>query len=145
MGDVHVLTAPGDTASWVFHVDPGFYAVGVSWDPTAAFGTPGTARYTITSGANTAGPFDLSQAMPVGALGSTAIMDGTHFLLLSEGFEVPALVTNVDNLEDRAGDVHEWLAYTLIALVTLHAGAAVKHHFIDRDDTLKRMLGRSSS
>lgn len=35
---------------------------------------------------------------------------------------------------------HEWAAYALIALAGLHALAALWHHFIRRDDTLRRML-----
>mgnify|MGYP000870905760 CR=1 FL=1 len=31
----------------------------------------------------------------------------------------------------------------LVALAGLHALAALKHHFIDRDDTLRRMLGKA--
>lgn len=58
-------------------------------------------------------------------------------------FDVPSLVEGVDNLEDRAGEVHAWLADSLMVLVILHALAALKHHFIDRDNTLKRMLGVS--
>lgn len=37
-------------------------------------------------------------------------------------------------------DVHETLNYTLLGLVVLHVAAALKHHFIDRDATLRRML-----
>lgn len=37
-------------------------------------------------------------------------------------------------------DVHRWLAYALIGLLALHAGAAVHHHLRPRDDTLRRML-----
>jgi len=36
--------------------------------------------------------------------------------------------------------VHYWLDMTMAALVLGHAGAALKHHFIDRDNVLKRML-----
>lgn len=42
--------------------------------------------------------------------------------------------------EDTAGFVHRWLAYGLMAMVVLHALAAIKHHFINKDSTLKRML-----
>lgn len=35
--------------------------------------------------------------------------------------------------------VHAVLAYTLLALVVLHVGAALKHHFVDRDGLLARM------
>lgn len=38
--------------------------------------------------------------------------------------------------------VHLWLGYVLVALVVIHMAAALKHHFIDKDRTLTRMLGR---
>lgn len=38
--------------------------------------------------------------------------------------------------------VHFWLSMGMAALVFAHAGAALKHHFLDRDDILKRMLPR---
>lgn len=37
-------------------------------------------------------------------------------------------------------EVHEALNYTFAALVMLHGAAALKHHFIDRDEVLRRML-----
>jgi cytochrome b561 len=55
-------------------------------------------------------------------------------------FEVPAIITAFEKQEDIAGLIHEWVAYGLIALVTLHVAGALKHHFIDKDSTLKRML-----
>lgn len=38
-----------------------------------------------------------------------------------------------------AEDYHGWLVYALFALVALHALAALWHHFIRRDDVLRRM------
>lgn len=35
---------------------------------------------------------------------------------------------------------HRVMGYALVALVVLHIGAALKHHVIDRDDVLARML-----
>ncbi len=62
-------------------------------------------------------------------------------------FSVPALITGDDlgikNLEDKVGEIHEIIAYILIAFASLHALAALKHHFIDKDSTLLRMLGKS--
>ena len=55
-------------------------------------------------------------------------------------FEVPAWLTPFEDQADVAGDIHEWLAYALIGLVSLHAAAAVKHHFVEKDNTLKRMI-----
>jgi cytochrome b561 len=57
-------------------------------------------------------------------------------------FTVPALLPAFKDMEDAAGDVHFVLAVSLIGLVALHGLAALKHHFIDRDSTLMRMLGR---
>ena len=54
--------------------------------------------------------------------------------------DVPALGSFVDNQEDIAGDIHFYLAWTLIITIVLHALAALKHHFINRDRTLVRML-----
>ncbi len=69
---------------------------------------------------------------------STAKGKGIEFFTF---FEVPALLPEIE--EERAdliGDVHEVLAIILALLVALHAVAALKHHFIDKDKTLKRML-----
>ena len=61
-------------------------------------------------------------------------------------FGIPALVTGIDNLEDIAGDFHWWMALVLLGLAALHAIAALKHHLLDRDDTLKRMtLGSTTA
>lgn len=56
-------------------------------------------------------------------------------------FDVPALFSGAAQQADLAGDIHLWLAWSLVVLSALHALAALKHHFIDRDVTLKRMLG----
>ena len=56
-------------------------------------------------------------------------------------FEIPATLYGFEHQEDIAGRVHEWLANGVIALAVLHSLAALKHHFIDRDPTLRRMLG----
>jgi cytochrome b561 len=37
-------------------------------------------------------------------------------------------------------DVHFWGAMSLLGLVTIHIGAALKHHFIDKDAVLYGML-----
>lgn len=55
-------------------------------------------------------------------------------------FTLPALDWQFELQADRAGLMHKYLAWSLIGLVVLHSGAALKHHFIDQDRTLKRML-----
>lgn len=54
--------------------------------------------------------------------------------------DMPALPWALEQQEDIAGDAHYVLAWGLIGLTTLHALAALKHHFVDKDNTLKRML-----
>ncbi|TRX72981.1 cytochrome b [Pseudomonas mangiferae] len=58
-------------------------------------------------------------------------------------FEVPATVTGLPHQEDVAGKIHLYLAWTLVVLSAIHALAALKHHFVDRDATLVRMFGRT--
>lgn len=55
---------------------------------------------------------------------------------------IPAIGLAIDNQEDIAGLIHKWLAYVLIGLALLHALAALKHHFIDKDNTLNRIIGK---
>ena len=42
--------------------------------------------------------------------------------------------------EAPAAAIHEYLAWAIIVFVALHAGAALKHHVVDGDNTLKRMI-----
>jgi cytochrome b561 len=53
---------------------------------------------------------------------------------------LPDFVPVDKGLADVLVDVHAVLAYTLAALVALHAGAALQHHFLLKDDVLTRML-----
>lgn len=57
-------------------------------------------------------------------------------------FQIPALISSIERQEDIAGAFHLVLAITTLVLVGLHALAALKHHFFDKDRTLLRMLGR---
>ncbi len=56
-------------------------------------------------------------------------------------FSLPAIPALMENQEDFFGEVHEVLAWGLMALAALHAVAAFKHHLIEKNRTLKRMLG----
>lgn len=53
---------------------------------------------------------------------------------------LPDLLTRDPALAELLRFVHVMLNYTLLALVIIHAAAAIKHHFYDRDDVLQRML-----
>jgi len=53
---------------------------------------------------------------------------------------LPDLVGKDKELGDLLKTVHTTLNYSLAALVLAHVGAALKHHLLDRDDILSRML-----
>jgi cytochrome b561 len=55
-------------------------------------------------------------------------------------FTLPDFVPHDDYLFQRFIEIHKWLGYALILFIFLHVGAALKHHFVFRDDTLRRML-----
>jgi len=90
------------------------------------------------------------------AVGVHRLLDGLLFALTLSGYliatadgrpievfellSVPATLSGLEQQADIAGWVHKLLAYVLIGMTALHAGAALKHHFVDRDNTLKRML-----
>jgi len=77
-------------------------------------------------------------ALPVtGWLMSSAAGIPVSFLGL---FTLPDLVARNDRLFHFMIEVHAWLAYLLIGLLVLHIGAALEHHFIFKDETLKKML-----
>ena len=52
---------------------------------------------------------------------------------------LPDMVDKNEELGELLKQVHAVLNYSLITLVGMHLAAALKHHFIDRDETLVRM------
>lgn len=55
-------------------------------------------------------------------------------------FSLPKLSGYDPDVKQFAHDMHETLFLVLAAIVTVHALAAIKHHYFDRDRTLVRML-----
>lgn len=53
---------------------------------------------------------------------------------------IPATIQLSSSGVDLAGDIHEIVGWAIVILAALHAGAALLHHFVIRDKTLKRML-----
>lgn len=77
-------------------------------------------------------------AMPIsGWLMSSAADKPITFFGL---FTVPMLIAPNQELTPIFHDAHHWLGYALIAILVLHVLAALKHHFYDKDDILRRML-----
>lgn len=79
-----------------------------------------------------------------------AVMLSGYLISTAEGqgldvfglFQVPATLSGMPGQADAAGRVHLVLAWALVGLAVGHGAAALKHHFVDRDRTLRRMLGR---
>lgn len=59
--------------------------------------------------------------------------------------DLPDLVAPSDNLFHRMIQVHRWLGYGLLVLIGVHAGAALMHHFLKRDDTLRKIVSSESA
>jgi cytochrome b561 len=55
-------------------------------------------------------------------------------------FDLPDLVPHNDYLFQAFVQAHKWSGYALIALTAVHAGAALMHHFVFKDETLRKML-----
>lgn len=54
-------------------------------------------------------------------------------------FELPMLLAENKNLAGVFHEIHEISSFAIIALVAGHAIAALYHHFISKDDVLKKM------
>ncbi len=77
--------------------------------------------------------YALMLGLPVtGYLAATA--DGPVKLF---GLTLPVLI-RVDSV---ALEVHVYAGYVVAVVAIFHASAALKHHFVNRDQTLRRMLG----
>ena len=111
---------------WVLHARPPPYAATLKpWERTAA-----TAVHHLL--------YAMMLLIPVtGYLISTSEGEGVDLWGL---VTVPAVVVAGEEVRDLAIEAHFWCAYGVVVLARLHAGAALKHQFVDRDDTLRRML-----
>lgn len=82
--------------------------------------------------------YGLMFAMPISGwlITSAAGLPASFFGL----FTLPGLINPNEAYRQLFQWVHQWLGYGLIAAIVLHASAALKHHFINKDDILRRMI-----
>ena len=81
--------------------------------------------------------YGLMFALPIsGWLMSSASGIPVYFF----GFRLPDFIAHNEYRFQLLIDVHMWLSYALIGLIVVHAGAALRHHFLSRDNTLRKML-----
>lgn len=69
---------------------------------------------------------------------SSAAGTPVHFF----GLTLPPIVGEDDDLADNLQALHIDAAWALLAIATLHIAAALWHHFVVRDHTLRMMLPR---
>ena len=70
---------------------------------------------------------------------ATAWTDGKAIMIPFTGIELPALLAANKELAHQLEDLHELLAELFYYLVGFHVLAALYHHLLRKDDTLKRM------
>lgn len=56
--------------------------------------------------------------------------------------ELPPLIAKDEALADRMFGLHQLVGYAIAALAAIHIAAALHHHFIRKDDVLRRMAPR---
>ena len=61
------------------------------------------------------------------------------------GLTLPPLVAPDKALAERLQDLHALIGTIGYWLIGLHAAAALFHHYVSRDDTLRRMTLRGSN
>jgi cytochrome b561 len=69
----------------------------------------------------------------------TAWTDGKEILVPFTQFALPALLAPDAGLAGQLEDLHELVGTAFYYVVGLHVAAALYHHFVRRDDTLRRM------
>lgn len=67
---------------------------------------------------------------------------GGHSIPFFGLFEIPGSEEKLETLGGIAHEAHEIAGNVLIALIVLHVVAALYHHFMLKDETMKRMFGR---
>ncbi len=55
-------------------------------------------------------------------------------------FKVPVFAGATKVLRHNVGELHEWLGNTILIVAGIHSFAALVHHFVWRDNVLRRML-----
>jgi cytochrome b561 len=73
-----------------------------------------------------------------GAIMSSAAGYSTNFGF----FSLSLPIAKNKAVSDLFGEIHQILAWVIICVLTLHILAALKHHYINRDSILVRMLPR---
>lgn len=107
------------------HAAPAYPAAMPAWQAKAAHALHGLLYLLIFAVPLSGYFYSLAAGVPVVYLGVLPL---------------PVLIDPDPQLKAVLKQVHYWLNMTMLLLVILHLAAALKHHFIDRDGVLRRML-----
>ena len=61
-------------------------------------------------------------------------------VLIFNIFAIPAVVVISQKVRDLALELHIYASLSITAVVAAHVGGALKHHFLDRDRTLRKIF-----
>jgi len=86
--------------------------------------------------------FPISGMMMSGAGGHGIAVFGLELVASNYSAAGEAIPLN-GQLAGIGHEVHEYLLWVMLVAIVLHIAGAWKHHLVDKDNTLKRMLGKS--
>jgi cytochrome b561 len=73
-------------------------------------------------------------------VGWMTLSAGGHPATFFGWFSLPDLLNRNHPLHETLGDVHQFLAYTMLALIAVHILGALKHYYVMHDDVMARMM-----
>jgi cytochrome b561 len=152
-----ILDGPGKTVALHVHESVGMIVLGLGllrlmWrfaNPPPPFPAPMPRWERVAAHVTHVILYVLIMVMPL--VGWMMISTMPHNALFFGMFPIPNLpvlpeLPNKKDIREVLESIHGTLAWVIVGLVVLHAGAALKHHFLERDDVLLRMapgwLGR---
>jgi len=84
--------------------------------------------------------YGLMIGMPLGGWVAASASSFPSFFFNVQSLPIPQLVADNEAIYSVVAQVHSKGAWAILVLLALHIAAALKHHFIDRDDVLTRMV-----
>jgi len=78
--------------------------------------------------------------MPLGGWVAASASSFPSFFFNVESLPIPQLIGDDEAVYAVVSQVHSKSAWAILVLLGLHIAAALKHHIIDRDDVLTRMV-----
>lgn len=74
----------------------------------------------------------------IGFIGASYSEEGVRFF----GYQLPRMLAANDDMAERFFDIHIVLAWTMVAIIVLHAAGGLKHLLMDKDSVFQRMWFR---